>query len=134
MAIVQLTEHICYSMRLILKMVRLSSSIWNCGSLVGTMSISENDRSERGLIYFEAEPHTSSLLFMQRKVYIDTRDVYESGDTEQPQRINQRAVLSSLASWYQPITFFRPFTNIGTRGSLKNFWLKMEKGGKEKWT
>ena len=98
MAIVQLTEHICYSMRLVLKMVRLSSSIWNCSSLVVTMSISENDRSERGLIYFESEPHTSSLLFMQWKVDIDTRDVYQSGDTEQPRRINQRAVLFSLAS------------------------------------
>ena len=75
MAIVQLTEHICYSMRLILKMVRLSSSIWNCSSLVVTMNFSENDRSELGLIYFEAELHTSSLLFMQWKVYIDTRDV-----------------------------------------------------------
>ena len=89
--------------------------------MVVTMSFSENDRSERGLIYFEAEPHTSSPLFMQRKVDIDTRDVYQSDDTEQPQRINQRAVLSSLASWYHPINFFRPFTDIGTRGSLKNF-------------
>ena len=95
------------------------------------MSISENDRSELGLIYFEAEPHTSSLLFMQWKVYIDTRDVYESGDTEQPQGINQRAVLSPVASRYHPIKFFTPFTNIGTRGSLKNFWLKLEKDGME---
>ena len=96
---------------------------WICNDEVVTRSIPEKDRSEAKSKTFEAEPHISSLLGMQWNVDNDTLEVCHGVDKEVPNKITQRAVLSIVASVFDLLELFPPFT-MRMRILLKTIWAK----------
>ena len=58
----------------------------------------------------EAEPYTSSLLYMQWKVDHDILDFYRGADKEVPNKITKQPVLSFVASLFDPLGHFAAFT------------------------
>ena len=96
---------------------------WICNSEAVCNSIPEKDRSDAVNKTFEAEPHTSSLLGLQWKVEADELEVCRGADKEVPVKITQRAVLSFVASVFDPLGLFAPFT-MRMRMLLKTIWAK----------
>ena len=86
-------------------------------------SIPEKDRSDAVNKTFEAEPHTSSLLGLQWNVQADELEVCRGADKEVPMKITQRAVLSFVASVFDPLGLFALFT-MRMRVLLKIIWAK----------
>ena len=96
---------------------------WICNNEVVTRSFPGQDRSEAKSKTFEAELHTSALLGMQWNVYNDTLEVCRGADKEVPNKTTQRAVLSFVASVFDPVGLFAPFTmRMGVL--LKTIWAK----------
>ena len=96
---------------------------WICNNEVVTRSFPEKDRLEAKCKTFEAEPNISSLLGMQSNVDNDTLEVCRGTDKEVPNKISQRAVLSFVASVFEPSGLFVPFT-MRMRILLKTIWAK----------
>ena len=87
-----------------------------------TGSIREGNRSETKSKTVEPEPYTSSLLGMHWNVD-DKLEVCRGADKEVPKKITQRAVLSLVASEFDPVGLFAPFT-MRMRILLKAIWAK----------
>ena len=85
---------------------------WICNDDLVIGNIPEGDRSD---------PHTSSLLGMRWNVDDDT--VCRGADKEVPKKIIQWVVLSFVASMFDPLGLFAPFT-MRMRILLKTIWAK----------
>ena len=96
---------------------------WICNNEAVFNSIPGKDRSDAVNKTFEAEPHTSSLLGLQWKVEADKLEVCRGSDEEVPVKITQRAVLSFVASVFDPLGLFAPYT-MRMRMLLKTIWAK----------
>ena len=83
---------------------------WICNDDLVIGSIQEGDRSEAKNKIFEPEPYTSSLLGMQWNMDDDALEVCRGADKEVPKKVTQRAVLSFVASVFDPLGIFAPFT------------------------
>ena len=96
---------------------------WICNNEAVFNSIPGKDRSDAVNKTFEAEPHTSSMLGLQWKVEADELEVCRGADKEVPVKITQRAVLSFVASVFDPLGLFAPYT-MRMRMLLKTIWAK----------
>ena len=94
---------------------------WSCNDDLVIGSVPEGDKSEAKNKTCEAEPYTSSLLGMQWKVYDDTLEVRRGVDKELPKKVTQRAVVFFVASVFDPLGLFAPFTTR-MRILLKAIW------------
>ena len=94
-----------------------------CNNESVTETIPEEQRSEARNKTFEAEPLTSSLLEMKWDVDSDSLEVSCGTDKEIPLKISQRVVLSFVASVFDPLGLFAPFT-MRMRILLKTIWAK----------
>ena len=122
-ATVEEAVHVYQDVRTTLKKGGFELLKWICSNEEVTRSIPEQDRSQAKSKTFEAEPHTSSLLGMQWNVDNDTLEVCRGGDKELPIKITQRVVLSFVASVFDPLGLFAPFT-MRMRVLLKTIWAK----------
>ena len=122
-ATVEEALHVYQDVRTTLRKGGFNLLKWICNNDVITRSIPEQDRSEAKSKTFEAEPHTSSLLCMQWNVDNDTLEVCRGADKEVPNKITHRAVLSFVASVFDPLGLFAPFT-MRMRILLKTIWAK----------
>ena len=96
---------------------------WICNNEAVFNSIPGKDISDAVNKTFEAEPHTSSLLGLQWKVEADELEVCRGADREVPVKITQRAVISFVASVFDPLGLFAPYT-MRMRMLLKFIWAK----------
>ena len=88
-------------------------------------SFKEGDRAESTTKTFETEPApaASSLLGLQWNLKEDTLEVCRGVSKEIPSKITQRVVLSFVASVFDPLGVFAPFT-MRMRILLKTTWAK----------
>ena len=116
--------HVYKDVRTNLKLCGFNLLKWICNHDLLTKNIPEGDRSEAKNKTFEAEPHASSLLGMQWNVD-DTLEICRGVDKEVARscKIMQRAVLSFVASVFDPLGLFAPFT-MRMRILLKTIWAK----------
>ena len=82
------------------------------------------DKTEGTVKAFEAEPSASSLLGLQWNMAEDTLEVCRGTSKDLPSRITQRVVLSFVASVFDPLELFAPFT-MRMRILLKIIWSKL---------
>ena len=66
--------------------------------------------SENGTVPFRAEIHSQSLLGMQWNVDNNIRKFCGGAKKEVPNRVKKRAVLSFVASVFDPLGLFAPMT------------------------
>ena len=96
---------------------------WICNEDLVTESIPEGDRSEAKNKTFEAEPYISSLLGMQWNGDDNRLEVCRGADKEVPKKFTQQAVLPFVASVFDTLGLFAPFT-MRLRTLLKAIWAK----------
>ena len=126
--------HVYKDVRTTLELGGFNLLKWSCNDDLVTKNIPEGDRSDAKNKTFEAEPHTSSLLGMQWNVDNDILEVCRGADKKVPNKITQRAVLSFVASIFDLLGIFAPFT-MRVRILLKTIWAKVDNSGttKLKW-
>ena len=96
---------------------------WITNNSIVMNSFKEGDRAESTTKMFEAEPAASSLLGLQWNMEEDTLEVCRGVSKEIPSKITQRVVLSFVASVFDPLGVFAPFT-MRMRILLKTTWAK----------
>ena len=94
---------------------------WICNNEGITRSILEKDRSEPKCKTVEAEPKTSSPLGMQWHVDNNTLEVCRGADKEVPNKTTKGAVISFVASVFDPLELVARFT-IRMRFLLTTIW------------
>ena len=86
--------------------------------------IPETERSTKVVKTFEAEPQSSSLLWLNWNVDTDSLIVCRGTEQEVPAKLTQRIVLSFVSAVFDPLGICSPFT-IQMRFLLKSIWAAM---------
>ena len=130
-ATVEEAVHVYQDVRTTLQTGEFNLLNWICNDEMVTRSIPEKYRSEAKSKIFEAELHTSSLLGMQWGVDNTTQEVCRGADEEVPNKMTQPEVLLFVASVFDPLGFFAPFT-MRKRILLKTIGAKVDNSGMTK--
>ena len=87
-----------------------------------TENISLENRLEANEVKLNAEPTSSSILGLEWKIDQDCLQLCTGLNKECPSEITQRVVFSFVASVFDPMRFFAPFT-MRIRMLLKSVWI-----------